>query len=251
VLEQKLMFRILKHVRFYTTAQVRAKMAEAHGIVERQLAKRQLPNRMEHGQRKRRDILVSHLGGVAKSGVRYGQLYADENGILNDSVIERDKLSLALATLGRVNALVLVDDFIGSGQSAIGTFRELSESDRQQFRREDLVVVYAVVCGLESGRAKLDAALAEMELPVHVHLCDQLTEADRCFADNSRVFPDAEERRKAVDVARAHGVRLVKNAPLGYADCQTLVVFDTNCPNNSLPILWAERDDWKPLFRRQ
>jgi hypothetical protein len=196
---------------------------------------------------------VSHLGGVAKSGVRYGQLYADENRIYSDSVYERDKLGRALATLKDVSALVLVDDFIGSGQSAIETFRELSSEVKALLHRTEVVALYVAICGFESGRAKLEDALAQMDLPISVHLCDQLTEADKAFSDNSTVFADAETRRKAKDIAYAQGSRLVKNAPLGYADCQSLIVFDTNCPNNSLPVLWAERKDhqWKPLFKRQ
>jgi hypothetical protein len=42
--------------------------------------------------------------------------------------------------------------------------------------------------------------------------------------------------------------------PGGYRDTQLLVVLYSNCPNNSLPILWSEVDGtpraWEPLFRR-
>lgn len=251
VAQQRMMFGLLQKIRFYTNAHIRAKMREADGIVTRRLVERKVGNRLDDRQRKYRDVIVSHLGGVAKSGARYGWLYADENNIASDAVIERDRLGRALSTLKDVNALILVDDFIGSGQSAIEAFRQLSDSDRDQLRAPALLVVYIVVCGFEAGRAKLEAALDEMQLPIQVHLCDPLTEADRCFADNSHALPDQETRVRVREIAASHGSRLVKNAPLGYADGQALVVFETNCPNNSLPILWAERADWRPLFRRQ
>ncbi len=250
VSEQKLMFRVLKHLRYYSTSQIRSKMREAHGIVERRMAERNLSHRIAHGQRKRGDILVSHLGGVAKSGVRYGQLYADENGLKTGSVVERDRLGRTLAALSGINALVLVDDMIGSGQSAVEAFKELAEGSREILRRSELVVVYVVVCGFEAGKARVEDELEKLDLPVLVHICDSLTEADRCFSDTSTVFESPADRKRAEDLATALGRRLVKTAPLGYGNCQSLVVFDTNCPNNSLPVLWAEGNDWRPLFKR-
>jgi hypothetical protein len=39
-------------------------------------------------------------------------------------------------------------------------------------------------------------------------------------------------------------------SPLGFGDCQALVVFETGCPNNSVPILWKQTGEWQPLFPR-
>ena len=40
--------------------------------------------------------------------------------------------------------------------------------------------------------------------------------------------------------------------PLGYDNCQLLLSFFHNTPNNSLPIFWFEDEqvEWKPMFRR-
>ena len=85
---------------------------------------------------------------------------------------------------------------------------------------------------------------------MRVHVCDPLDESAKTFSDKSRIFPDPLERAKAKKIAYEYGVQLVKNAPLGYGDCQSTVVFEHGCPNNNLSILWGESENWTPLFRR-
>jgi hypothetical protein len=41
-----------------------------------------------------------------------------------------------------------------------------------------------------------------------------------------------------------------KRALWGYDNCQLLVAFETNIPNNTLPIFWSEKN-WKPLIKRK
>jgi len=38
--------------------------------------------------------------------------------------------------------------------------------------------------------------------------------------------------------------------PYGYKDCGLAIVLHSNCPNNSLPIIWEESNNWKFLFKR-
>jgi hypothetical protein len=38
--------------------------------------------------------------------------------------------------------------------------------------------------------------------------------------------------------------------PLGTGGQQALVVFEHNCPNNTLPLLWKKTDAWTPVFER-
>jgi len=36
----------------------------------------------------------------------------------------------------------------------------------------------------------------------------------------------------------------------GFKDCGLAICFYSNCPNNSLPIIWSDDEGWKPLFKR-
>src|SRR5260370_245458 len=72
------------------------------------------------------------------------------------------------------------------------------------------------------------------------------------FGPKSKAFPDPEQRGRARELAKAQGVLLEKNWPLGYGGLELGVVFNRGCPNNTVPISWAEASNpkWMPLFRR-
>ena len=42
----------------------------------------------------------------------------------------------------------------------------------------------------------------------------------------------------------------IKKDALGYNDSEMLIAFEYNTPNNCLPIIWVESNDWIPLFKR-
>jgi len=219
-------------------------MREAHGIVVRGLV-----HRIE-GKRKRRDILVSYLDKVGKSGAQYAKLYAEENEIYYENVVERGKLARAIKEKVGLQALVFVDDFVGTGKSACEYFKKLAEECGEDLRASGLKVFLICVCGFQNATARIDKVLDELNLPVAVHICDPLDDSAKCFSETSCVLPDPSIRTKAREVASSYGVRLQKRWPLGFEDCQATVVFEDSCPNNSLPILWDRSRFWTPLFER-
>ena len=245
---QRLMFKVLQGLRFYSDDLMRAKMREAHGIVRRDLVRR-----VERGKRKRGDILVSYLDSPGKSGGgKYAKLYADENRIYFGNVVERSKLAEVVSQREDVQALVFIDDFIGTGGSAQAYLKQLAEESGQILREADLRIYFIAVTGFQESQSNIEGTIAECNLPIEIHICDPLDSSARCFEENSRIFPDESERLQAMRVAHEHGVRIMKRNPLGYGDCQTAIVFPDSCPNNNLPILWAESDEppWRPLFKR-
>jgi len=243
---QRLMFQLLQGVTFYTADTIRAKMKEAHGIVVRGLKRR-----IEEKKRKRADILVSYIDSVGKSGAHYARLYADENEIYFGNVIERGKRRGALEEKQDLQALVFVDDFIGSGDSACDYFAELEKEFGEVLRRGNLRLFFIVICGFQVSQEKIDSVLSKLNLPVTTHLCDPIGESAKCFGNESLIFSESFTREKAREIAYRHGVNLEKKWPLGWGDCQATVVFDSSCPNNSLPILWATSKNWLPLFKRR
>lgn len=243
---QRLMFQILKGLRFYSADHVRTKMKEAHGIVKRGLVRRYEPRK-----RRRRDILINYLDGPGKSGAYYAKLYADENEIYVSNVVERSKLSHILAEPKNLQALVFVDDFIGTGDSACQYFERLARECGELLSASNLRVFFIAVSGFEASRIKVEKVLTDCNLPVRVHICEPLDESDKCFGEKSKVFSNIVERERAKGIAYEKGVKLA-TWPLGYGACEAIVVLEQSCPNNTLPILCADSSDppWKALFRR-
>jgi hypothetical protein len=243
---QRLMFRVLQGVRFYDAGRIRAKLKEAHGVVRRGLTQR-----IEPGRLKRDDIVISYLGDVGKSGVRYARLYADENGIYTEQVMDYQRLVERLQEQDeKIQALVLVDDLIGSGEQASKMLEELDRKFGGMLRNRNIKTVFVALAGFSSAERHVVETLEKLRMPVELHVCDPLGEEERCFSERSMIFRDERERIEARGIAESEGRRLQGRQPLGYRGLQAAVVFEESCPNSTLPILWDSKGEWRALFPR-
>ncbi|OGO34050.1 MAG: hypothetical protein A2Z16_17005 [Chloroflexi bacterium RBG_16_54_18] len=245
---QRKMFKILQGITYFSNDKMRECMREAHGIVTRGLGRT-----IKYRQRKRGDIIISYLDGPGKSGGgKYAKLYADENEIYSENVIERSKLISFFTQDQDVQALIFLDDFIGSGSSACEQFSSLANDIGDQLRELKIKLFFIAVTGFQNRLAKVEEHLEKLNLPISVRICHPLDSSNHCFGIDSRIFPDELERLQAMRIAEEIGRQLVKTNPLGYGNCQSTVIFPDSCPNNNLPILWAESETphWRPLFKR-
>ncbi len=245
--EKRLMFKVLQAVRFYTTDLIRAKMAEAHNIVMRGTTWKRVAR-----QPRRRDVIISALGELGKSGVEYAKRYADENQIYQDNVVAVQDIMPLLEKRAPVQAVVFLDDFIGTGRSLIDQIRLAAERLREVASAAKETRIFIVcVAGFTEGQKRVEEELETLDLGIALHVCDSLDDAARLFSKRSRAFQSEPERQNALNIAYEHGARLVSKAPLGFGECQAAIVFDNTIPNNSLPILWQEGPAWRPLFPRR
>lgn len=251
--EQRWMFNLLKGIRFYSGGLLREKLREGHGFVVRELAARGVARVETPRARKRTDnILISYFGGEGKRGGAYAKLYADENSIYHERVVAPEKLVERLTTLEDVEGVVFVDDFIGTGRTVSAQLVPIVERLAKDLNAGGVDLFLVAVAGFggpaEGIRRKLEALVPRS----HVSVVDRLDESDRCFSTESTTFPDSGQRTAARQVATEYGRKLVKTHPLGHDGSEALVVFEMTCPNNSLPILWADgaAGNWTALFPR-
>jgi hypothetical protein len=244
--ERRLMFDVLVGLRFYSTDSIRSKLREAHGIVTRGTTWQ----RKQYESTKRRDILVSYLGGPGHSGAEYARRYDDENSIHPDSIVAPEDIAEAIIKRGEVKAVVFIDDFIGTGD----TLRELLAANSERLRALEAAVgdrlFLVVLCGLSVGVSKVELLIEEAGIRTRLHVLDTVLSSASIFAPESGVFKDEVRRLRARDVAYKYGQDLLPDWPLGYGNSEATIVFDNKIPNNCLPILWVDKKGWKPLFRR-
>jgi len=156
-------------------------------------------------------------------GKQYNELF------INRSDIVRAELSFE-------DTVVLVDDFVGSGDQACHFWKEIYGELLAEVGRVYLVVV----AGTSRGVARIND---ETELEAIPHI--GLTDADNIFAPQCKPF-NKKEKQLILDYCK-----VVDGAnPQGHGECGLLVVFSHTIPNNSIPILGKRNPDWEPLFCR-
>jgi len=244
--EQRAMFKILQGLHFYTNSHLRLKMKEINSIVTRGLGRY-----LTSGKQKRSDILISYLDGLTKSGANMANLFAEEAEIYVNNIVEKNKIEDELKSRNDIKAIVFIDDFVGTGTQASGDLEVMARKIEDLVKEKNIKVIFVAVTTFKDGWMKISDAASTFGFPIETHYCELLTETDEIFGEQSGVFSDSVEREFAKSIAIKYGKLLVKDNPLGYGNIGAAVVFERSCPNDTLPILWAEKSGiWMPLFKR-
>lgn len=248
---QRLMFKILQNLHFYTDFELKSKMNQLFNLIRRSFVESGSVRTIVGREFKRKDIIVSYLEDTpAKSGSEYAKLFADENNIFFKNILAPDKLERYLENNKNITSVLFIDDFIGSGSSAIDNITRLYELYPKVFSNNELTFHYGVVSGFQEAKHRILTRMKRLKINLLIHMCDILDESDRIFEDSSKLFTAPRERYAARTICYHHGANLEKHYPLGYSNGQALIVFPKTIPNNSLPVLWSENKDWKSLFPR-
>jgi hypothetical protein len=200
---------------------------------------------------------VTHADLSGKSGSTTVRQYRVENKIPSQWCGSPDKVVANIADNSGKVVVVCVDDFVGTGQSALHDLQQnviprLETLGPDWFNR--VLLIYAAIVGFESGLQHIEDEFSSLVSVVCTH---RLTDADKAFHEENNLFSSVDERLRARKIASDIGLKLEKKHPLGWEDSQALVVFPETVPNNTLPILYKDKGGsvyegkpWKALFRR-
>lgn len=249
---QRLMLQLLQHLRYFNMADIAERLRELHGFVLRDLAGRGYRYTLSGRQRFRDDLVICGLEGGGSGAAHLVKPYRDENGIYAARAVDSGAVPAVLqATEGKVRAVLVLEDFMATGATAADRIRVLAKQwTANQPWPGDVDVYLLAIAGFDEAVELVRGTISEIGLPAHAHVAVALDDADRCFHDRSRVFPDADERERARALCVERGSVLDPKHPLGYRDTQAAVCFEMRCPNNSLPVLWKDGPAWHPLFPR-
>jgi len=201
-------------------------------------------------------MYITYADSSGKSGSAVAKQYRSQNSIASQHCGDPQKVVSAIMSSGMEQAiLVCVDDFVGTGRSAVDGLKAnvIPVLERAYPNwTERIMLVYAAVTGVETGFKAIEDAMGNDVVVAHHQ---ELTQSDKAFSEDNNIFETADERLRARDIAHRIGSVLEKKHPLGHEDSQALVVFPDNVPNNTLPIFYKagvsyNGQPWKALFPR-
>lgn len=219
--------RILDAVDFFTMARIGAAFRTALDAI---------PGWSPSARRRNGRWMFSAMSVAAgESGDSMLHQFRVANGITNNALVCQPS-EIVTKKLGADDTLVLVDDFIGTGNQVCdawdNSFSELAAGIGRVF----LVVAVA----RRAGRQKVST-----ETGLQVVAPVELDDADDLFSAACNHFT-AEEKQQVLHYCRVADQR----NPRGYGDCGLVVVMQHRCPNDSIPILHRDGHRWIPIFPR-
>ena len=183
----------------------------------------------------------------------------------NQSAVEFHNLPTVVKQRKGHLRVLLIDDFLGSGRQiereVIGrilAFKELREAVK---RVGSKISFYMLVCvGFDVGQMTVESILKNNYwFDFNLLVGENLDSKDRAFHKNSVIFPHNEIRTAGKELVIDRIGNSLCNIskgenPHGWNDIESLVVFESNVPNNTLPIIWKHgyigRNQWRALFPR-
>jgi hypothetical protein len=141
-----------------------------------------------------------------------------------------------------------VDDFLGSGAQ----FERFFKQWHFYSYMGSVKYFYAPVVAHEQGLQFLGSALPD----VCVIPAERLGQSHAFFSKEvwdrlgQGVITEADAKAWYIEFAKQKNLEPDNVWTLGYGDLALTFGFGHSTPNNSLPILWYETADWKPLLER-
>lgn len=201
------------------------------------------------------------LGNPSESSSTILYEFRKINNIKTELFIERQKL---LTSAGQnIEHFIFIDDICGSGNQALSYNSEYINYIKRNFPLAK--IHYYSLVGLESGLDKIN----RFKIYDYTDSVLRLDKSYKCFEADSRYFKNYDgtvdfkilkklsaeygEVLMASILARmGKDSSLAKDCALGYNDCQLLLSFHHNTPDNTLPIFWYNENiiNWTPIFPR-
>ena len=200
------------------------------------------------------------LGSPAESGTHILYEFRQENDLPASAFINlpdlvappKDRAGSQWKT-PRIHRLIIIDDFCGTGRQV----KKIAETALRPLRQAakntqvDIEIWYLTLLATTTGITSLQ----NTKLFDRVESLSVLDDTYRVFGTDSQCYvdpPDGITKEDAENIMRYYGKLLSKSSPLGYGNCQLLVGFGHNIPNNTLPVIWQKAlwPVWQPIFQR-
>ena len=185
----------------------------------------------------------SDMGEPSESSGYILYLFRQENNLSINLFKHKNEISIAIKQK-EIKALVVIDDFLGSGDTAV---RFWDDPSIQELRESDSTIdfYYLVLLAMEHGIRNVQDKTDFCVIPAQI-----FSEKYRVFSDKSIILPE-DMRPDAEDICKRYGEKLEGEMyALGYNNSQALIGMHHNIPNNTLPIIWSE-NNWHPIFPRK
>jgi hypothetical protein len=157
------------------------------------------------------------------TGTKYNELFIHRSDLLREK-------------LGVEDTVVLVDDFIGTGDQACNAWDNQFGELLTQVGQVYLVVIAANQSAIHRIRQNTG-----MQVVAHIELGGM----DNVFSPDCTTFTPREKEQLLLYCRKAS-----KTHPQGHGNCGLLVVFAHTCPNDSISVLHVSSAKWQALFRR-
>lgn len=166
-------------------------------------------------------------------------------------VFIRDFRDIVSKGFSNDDAIFLVDDIIGSGNTFIDWLKSETMNNEygellNRWIKQSHVNILSIIL-TPTGLKKINSEFPTIQIFADLR--------EKAFQRVGSIFGGSVKMLPYRNFCYKYGKMLSPKNPLGYENTQALIIFDHSAPNNTLPIIWANKKfkngkSWYPLYPR-
>lgn len=214
-IDRRILFKLLSRLKFVSEASIREKLQQAFSFV-----RRDIPVPVQRTKNERRsDILVTYVDGEGKSGAQYANMFADENRISADCIVSKSSFGDEFAATqekSRINAVVIIDDLVATGDSLSENVRAFVEKHRELLGEVKIRVISLL--STSNGNKKIVRDFGKIaDVDLDFRSCEILDPVHQALPQDMSGFSDSGEWERAKALVTDLGSKIDKRRPLVFA----------------------------------
>ena len=213
------------------------------------------------------------IGNPSESGAHMLYFFRQTNHLSRRNFVTTDQVLSSLemdenSAFKDAKYFIFIDDFCGTGTQVEHDNSVKRFVKNIKDRNDSVNIFYFPIFATEDGLKKLK----DSQVFTKVECAVMLDETYKCFGNYSRFFNEqtdvSKQDAKALSEKYSRSIiadeydhdsaiqkrftkeKWIENNLLGYGDCQLLIGFYHNTPNNTIPIFWGECNGRVPVFKR-
>lgn len=215
------------------------------------------------------------VGNPSESGAHMLYFFRQENKLSKKLFINSDEIFIRTGVPLQlkdpdIEYYVFIDDFCGTGSQVTTEVTLKDNISNIKKLNSNAKIFYLMLFGTSKGISNV----RKSGMFDHVDAVIEIDKTFRCFDTDSRYFDSKNtfvDKAQSKLMALKYGTPLIKDVieketpltgaeldaaasrnALGFRDCQLLLGFHHNTPDNTLPIIWYDETGlpWTPIFKR-
>lgn len=226
--------RIIRQLNVIGPDEIRSALSIAYTRLQRKAADRNA--KITSG-----NTVFAAIGDIGKSGAMMAYEFRIANELPEGNFADDDRADYFRA--GLVENVVLIDDVLGTGETAVREAKRVVEETTTLGVKNVFVLA---ICGFEDAVRRV-----EDEAGAHAFAAFMYGSRDTAGMLDGDFYANLDHTTRTQYQERLkYYNRRCARSDMGYGSVGALLAFRHNTPNVSIPVIWGTGNGWRPLFPR-
>lgn len=192
------------------------------------------------------NIIIMPFGKFGKSGSIIAYLIKNTSAFKSRKRKDEENVLLSndhkFIDAKNYSNIIFIDDFVGSGKTFCDEYKDVTDVEHWIFANSISKVYLLTAIIMKEAKELIHKRFKYIEI--------KSEERNKIFHADKSPLTAFKNLQAIKSMAYKYG-KAIRENPYGYDATESFLSFFHGTPNNTLPIIWSAKSNWKPLFPRK